>query len=111
LFEAAVDTGTIVVEDKYFLQLSSLNSDYTSFNPLTLNLAMSSRELAVYRLLFMMMNYVIGYLIHPSRILRTWRAVFSSKDASTVFEHRLKDAFARKKIKNRSVVDVTDRPD
>ena len=37
------------------------------------------------------MNYGLGYLMHPSRILRTWRNLYSDGEAATVFEHRLKD--------------------
>jgi hypothetical protein len=45
----------------------------------------------------MLLNYMIGYVLYPSRIWRTIRNVFSSRQsAATVFEHRLKDALKRK---------------
>jgi hypothetical protein len=57
---------------------------------------MGPRELAVYRIGFMMANYLVGYLRYPSRILRTIANVFFRQHgAATVFEHRLKDAFRR----------------
>ena len=49
------------------------------------------RELALYRIGFMLGNYLIGYVLYPARILRTIRNVFSARHfAATVFEHRLK---------------------
>jgi len=89
----------IDLNDRYFLGLTSLNSDYTSFKPLTYNETMGRRELAVYRIGFMLTNYIISYLFYPKRILRTLRNVFYSREASTVFEHRLKDALARRRGK------------
>src|SRR5947208_1212694 len=88
----ALDLG-----DRYFLQLTSLNSDYTRTNPLTLNPVMGPRELALYRISFMVLNYLVGYVLYPRRIWRTLRNVFMSRhSAATVFEHRLKDALGRK---------------
>ena len=86
-------SGKIILNDSYFLGLTSINSDYTQMNLLTFNPILGPRELALYRILFMLMNYSIGYLFHPSRIWRTVRNVFlASHSAETVFEHRLKDA-------------------
>ncbi len=86
------------MNDAYFLSLTSLNSDYTSLNPLTVNPNLGPRELAFYRITFMLMNYAIGYLRYPSRIWRTFKNIFFDKDFSaTVFEHRLKYMFKRKK--------------
>ena len=86
----------IKLGDAYFLSLSSLNSDYTSINPLTMNDNMGPRELALYRIGFMLTNYIVGYLRYPSRIWRTVRNIFIADDVSaTVFEHRVKDALRR----------------
>lgn len=89
--------GEIELGDPYFLALTSLNSDYTAFNPLTRNPHMGPRELAIYRIGFMLTNYAISYLFHPRRILRTIRNIFSERAAATVFEHRLKDLFKRRR--------------
>jgi len=98
IFAELYDQGRVKLDDAYFLSLTSLNSDYTSMNPLTCNEHMGRRELALYRIGFMLANYAVGYLVHPSRILRTIRNVFfSSSSATTVFEHRLKDLFKRKR--------------
>jgi radical SAM superfamily enzyme YgiQ (UPF0313 family) len=92
IFAALVDQGRITLCDEYFLSLTSLNSDYTSFEPLTANDHIGVRELAIYRLGFMLLNYTIGYLRYPSRIARTLRNIFrSDQEAATVFEHRIKD--------------------
>jgi hypothetical protein len=80
------------------MSLTSLNSDYTSLNPMTCNEQMGKVELALYRICFMLLNYGVGYLRFPSRILRTiWNVFFSDNASTTVFEHRLKDMFKRKK--------------
>lgn len=88
--------GKITVDDGYFLGLTSLNSDYTQMNLLTFNPFMGQRELAFYRIVFMLMNYAIGYIFYPARIWRTIRNVLlANHSAETVFEHRLKDALNR----------------
>jgi anaerobic magnesium-protoporphyrin IX monomethyl ester cyclase len=99
IFAGLQDKGMVDLSDGYFLGLTSLNSDYTSFKPLTYNETIGRRELAVYRIGFMLTNYIISYLFYPKRILRTLRNVFYSREASTVFEHRLKDALARRRGK------------
>jgi radical SAM superfamily enzyme YgiQ (UPF0313 family) len=97
LYKQLVSAGRIQLGDEYFLQLTSLNSDYTKTNPLTFNASMGPRELACYRLAFMLINYAIGYLLYPRRIWRTIRNVFlGGTGAATVFEHRLKDVLRRK---------------
>jgi radical SAM superfamily enzyme YgiQ (UPF0313 family) len=96
IFRGLMDTGQLNIDDDYFLALTSLNSDYTATNPMTVNTAMSSRELAIYRIGFMLTNYAIGYIRYPSRIIRTIRNLYSGHSAATVFEHRLKDMFRRK---------------
>jgi len=96
IFEDLVAKGKIHLSDEYFLALSSLNSDYTSISPLTMNDKIGPRELAVYRLGFMLMNYILGYVCYPSRIWRTICNVLVSGDSSaTVLEHRLKDAIRK----------------
>lgn len=95
IFNDLLRQGKLRLDDEYFLALTSLNSDYTRLNPLTFNSSMGPRELAVYRISFMLLNYLVGYLRHPSRILRTLRNLISASGASTVLEHRLKDRFRR----------------
>lgn len=97
LFNALLDAGEIELNDEYFLSLTSLNSDYSSFNPMTVNPYIGKHELAIYRLFFMLSNYAIGYLLYPSRIIRTLKNITEKKHTATVFEHRLRDMFARKK--------------
>jgi len=97
IFRGLSQKGLVRLNDAYFLGLTSLNSDYTSFKPMTYNETMGRRELALYRIGFMATNYLISYLFYPGRIRRTFRNVFFSQQASTVFEHRLKDALARRR--------------
>ena len=99
IFSDLSKKGMVELNDQYFLGLTSLNSDYTSFKPQTYNEIIGRRELAVYRIGFMLVNYIISYLFYPKRILRTFRNVFYSRESTTVFEHRLKDALARRRRK------------
>ena len=101
IFNNLMETNGIELNDEFFLKLTSLNSDYTSFNPLSCNKNIGSRRLALLRISFMMLNYIIGYLRYPSRIIRTIRNVFVQSDsAATVFEHRLKDKFKSSAVKD-----------
>ena len=96
IFDDLLARHRIELSDKYFLALTSLNSDYTSINPLTMNDTMGARELALYRIGFMLTNYIVGYLRYPSRIWRTIRNIWITEDVSaTVFEHRVKDALRK----------------
>ncbi len=89
----------ILVTDKYLLGLTSLNSDFTQMNVLTVNPNLGTKELAFYRILFMLVNYAIGYLCYPSRIWRTIKNVFlATHSAATVFEHRLKDRLNKRVV-------------
>ena len=97
IFNELVAAGQVELNDDYFLSLTSLNSDYTSLNPLTVNPVMGPRELAAYRLGFMLLNYIIGYLLRPGRIVRTLRNIFSERETATVLEHRLRDVVQRKR--------------
>src|SRR5260370_526046 len=82
LYRELADAGKIQLGDRYFLQLTSLNSDYTRTNPLTLNPVMGPRELALYRISFMLLTYLVGYVLHPGRSCRTIRNVFLSRHAA-----------------------------
>jgi anaerobic magnesium-protoporphyrin IX monomethyl ester cyclase len=97
LFDQLWSQGKLQLGDAYFLGLTSLNSDLTTTRPLTFNESMDSRELAFYRFVFTALNYGLGYLFYPKRILRTVSNLFSEEHATTVFEHRLKDALKRRK--------------
>lgn len=97
IFDDLVARDIVTPSDDYFLSLTSLNSDYTSRNPLTVNPTMGPRELAAYRLGFMLLNYTIGYLLHPGRIIRTLRNIFSKGGTATVLEHRLRDVVQRRR--------------
>ncbi|MBV9948506.1 MAG: B12-binding domain-containing radical SAM protein [Myxococcales bacterium] len=109
LFEELRSKGKLALDDAYFLSLTSLNSDYTRVNPLTFNEHMGPRELAVYRIGFMLTNYAVGYVLYPSRIVRTLRNTFSKAHATTVFEHRVKDLVARWRSKGRPKPPAADR--
>jgi radical SAM superfamily enzyme YgiQ (UPF0313 family) len=96
IFAKLIEEKRVHLSDEYFLCLTSLNSDYTSANPLTVNDVMGPRELALYRIGFMLTNYILGYLRYPSRIVRTLKNIFGGSDVSaTVLEHRLRDTLRK----------------
>jgi anaerobic magnesium-protoporphyrin IX monomethyl ester cyclase len=96
IFAGLIQSKKLALSDRYFLTLSSLNSDFTSINPLSMNDHVRPRELALYRIGFMLTNYMIGYLRYPTRIWRTVKNLFIADGiAATVFEHRLKDTLRR----------------
>jgi len=101
IFNELFKAGKVTLNDAYFLGLTSLNSDYTSVNPMSVNPVLGARELAFYRLAFVLLGYVIGYLLYPSRIIRTIRNLQpGSTSADTVLEHRLRDMIGRKRVAN-----------
>lgn len=99
LFDELYKKGVVTLSDEYFLALTSLNSDYSSFKPMTVNETIGPRELAFYRLFFMLTNYIIGYIFYPKRIVRTIKSIWLGGHAETVLEHRLKDQKAKRKAK------------
>ena len=98
LFDQLVATNQIELNDEYFLSLTSINSDLSKIKPLTFNEYMGPVELAIYRVVFTMANYGLGYLFFPSRTIRTFKNIAGHEFATTVFEHRLKDVFRRGKL-------------
>jgi radical SAM superfamily enzyme YgiQ (UPF0313 family) len=103
LFITLAAAGKVRLDDDYFFGLTSMYTDLTKTDPITFNAEMSARELALWRAAFMVSAYIVGYLLYPSRILRTARNVFSH-DAATVFEHRLKDALNRFRLLAKSAL-------
>jgi anaerobic magnesium-protoporphyrin IX monomethyl ester cyclase len=96
IFESLISQGKVELNNDYFLGLTSMYSDFTKTDLITFNEAMTPKELARWRLVFMLVAYGLGYLLYPSRILRTLRNVFlESHDAATVLEHRLKDGLRK----------------
>jgi radical SAM superfamily enzyme YgiQ (UPF0313 family) len=99
LFDSLVAAGKISLNDQYFAGLMSNYTDYTNTRLMTFNTHASARQLALARAAFVLTAYCLGYVLYPSRIVRTIRNVFfSSHEAATVFEHRFKDTLSRLKV-------------
>lgn len=99
IFHGLVASGKVTLDDRYFLGLTSMYSDFTKTDLITFNDAMSPQELSRWRLAFMLAAYAISYVFYPRRVLRTLRNVFSgSREAATVLEHRLKDGLGKMKV-------------
>jgi len=97
IFRKLFTDGNLKIGDDYFLQLTSLNSDYLSWNVICSNPRINWRVLGFVRTVFILTNYFISYICHPLRIFRTIKNILSENISATVFEHRLKDMFRRKK--------------
>ena len=97
IFDDLTRAGKVKLNDDYFLKLTSLNGDYFTTNLKTFNENISGRMLGVVRLVAVLINYAISYLLYPRRIIRTIRNIYST-NAATVFEHRLKDFLNRRKL-------------
>lgn len=92
IFMDLMRQAKVTLNDEYFFSLTSLNSDYTTLNHKTVNANIGERELALYRIFFLTANYLLGYLVYPRRIFRTFTNVLQKgQSATTVFEHRLRD--------------------
>jgi anaerobic magnesium-protoporphyrin IX monomethyl ester cyclase len=111
LFNQMVDAGKVTLDDAYLLRLSSNYTDYTKTDLITFNTEMSARQLALWRAASVVSSYMIGYLLYPSRIVRTIRNVFfASNEAATVFEHRFKDTLNRFRVLGRSPLKTVAEP-
>lgn len=102
IFKDLHAAGEVDLNDDYFYGLQTLNSKFNAFNPKTYNPHVPAIELAFYRTVFMLANYLVGYIRFPSRIARTLKNTFGKNaghQSMTVLEHRIKDAMARKKAK------------
>ena len=95
LFATLRGRNEIQIDDSYFFDLTSLNGKYNTLRPHTYNRYCGPVELGLYRFTFLVLNYVVGYMRHPSRIARTIRNLVTGEGAATVFEHRLRDALRR----------------
>jgi anaerobic magnesium-protoporphyrin IX monomethyl ester cyclase len=108
IFARLREKGVVELNDEYFLSLISFNGKMSALRPK----GVTSRhipafELACVRLIFVLLNYLVGYLLYPARIVRTVRNLLSGNSAATVFEHRLRDALSRRRIAARASLRAT----
>jgi len=97
IFNKLMNENKITLNDDYFFNLTSLNGSYLSTSLLSYNSNVGTKLIVFSRIIFTLLNYITGYILYPKRIFRTLKNLFSHGTASTVFEHRLKDMFKRKK--------------
>ena len=103
IFEDLIANNEIEINDDYFLTLTSLNSSYLSNKVISCNKLMPPTILGVLRTFSMLLNYLIGYILYPKRIIRTLKNIFNRGSvSSTVLEHRLKDIINRSRFTNKS---------
>lgn len=107
IFKSMREQGRVELNDEYFMSLVSFNGKFSMINAQgTSNPNMCATELAALRLGFMLLNYGLGYLLHPRRIFRTIGNVFSNKGSATVLENRLQDMLHKKKAKPKQLAAV-----
>ncbi len=97
LFNDLRKRGEIEVNDEFLFHLARLNHAFSLSNMLTHNPHVSSFELCVYKFFTIYACYLIGYILYPSRIVRTVRNLMSGTNADSFFEHRLLNILHRKK--------------
>lgn len=98
IFADLVARGQVHVDDAYFLSLVSLNGKFSNLRPDGVSARhVSAIELATLRLGFMLLNYALGYALHPRRIVRTLRNLVTGRASATVLENRLQDSLHRRR--------------
>ncbi|HIJ85749.1 MAG: Radical SAM protein [Magnetococcales bacterium] len=95
MFNDSLKKGKIKLGDEFFLSLNLLNSDLTQLRPMVQSEKVSPLELGIYRTGFWFLSFLVGYLAHPKRIVRTFKVMFFNANATTVFENRLSDLAKR----------------
>jgi anaerobic magnesium-protoporphyrin IX monomethyl ester cyclase len=103
IFRELEAAGRVKLGDEYFMQLVSFNGKFSNLRPRGVtNLNMSPWELASLRLLFMLTNYAVAYLLRPQRIWRTLRNLVTGEASATVLENRLQNALHRREADPRA---------
>lgn len=97
LFSELRERGEIELNDDFLFHLARLNHAYSLSNMLSHNHNLPSFELAFYKFFTIFTCYLIGYILYPSRILRTIRNFMSGTNADSFLEHRLMNLLHRKK--------------
>jgi radical SAM superfamily enzyme YgiQ (UPF0313 family) len=102
IFRELTASGRVELNDAYFMQLVSFNGKFSNLRPRGVtNENLSAFELATLRLVFMLTNYTLAYLLRPARIVRTLRNLFGGSDSATVLENRLQNALSRRSAEAR----------
>ena len=95
LFDDLTKKGEIKLNDEYFDTLASLSPGKFALPKFSVSDHVSKLELHVYRVFGFFFFYVLSYLLHPVRFLRSFRNILFSEKSSTVFEQRIKDRLRR----------------
>ncbi|MBI3289653.1 MAG: hypothetical protein HYZ74_09070, partial [Elusimicrobia bacterium] len=102
LYEYLLSSGAIKRMDRaYFEGLMTFMDLSTTVNYCE---NVGSREIAFYRLLGMCAFYGLSYVMHPSRILRSWRN-YQAHKSDTVFEERLFALLRRRRLEKKASED------
>tara|TARA_B100000029_G_scaffold40169_2_gene37488 strand:- start:15483 stop:17042 length:1560 start_codon:yes stop_codon:yes gene_type:complete len=97
LFNMLVKKKEIKLNDNYFNSLATLSTGKLTPPDVSYNEYIGKYELYFYRILGLIISYLISYLTRPKRIFRTIKSFFTDRSA-TVIEQRLKDNLKRSKF-------------
>ena len=97
LFDKLLKEKKIKLNDKYFNSLATLSTGKLTPPDISYSNYIGRYELYFYRILGLILSYLISYVTRPKRIFRTIKSIFSDKSA-TVIEQRLKDILRKSKI-------------
>ena len=95
LFDYLRSTGMIGKLDRKYYESLMTFMDVTQ--PTNYCEKVGSREIAFYRLLGLASFYALSYLLHPLRVLRSWRN-WRARRSDTVFEQRVFALVRRRRI-------------
>jgi len=98
LFDEFLQSGKLKLDDQYFLSIANQNNNIFHLHPLSLNKNVPNWELGFYRMVMALTCYGLGYLLYPSRIVRSFKNIRSGKRADTAMEARLRGLLSRKKV-------------
>ena len=97
LFDMLVKKKEIKLNDNYFNSLATLSTGKLTPPDVSYNQYIGRYELYFYRIIGLIISYLISYLTRPKRIFRTLKSFFTDRSA-TVIEQRLKDNLKRSKL-------------
>ena len=97
LFDMLVKKKEIKLNDNYFNSLATLSTGKLTPPDVSYNEYIGRYELYFYRIIGLIISYLISYLTRPKRIFRTINSFFTDRSA-TVIEQRLKDNLKRSKF-------------
>ena len=99
LFDYLLKNKKIILNDEYFNSLATLSTGKLTPPNISYNEYMGRYELYFYKIVSLVLSYLVSYIIRPKRIFRTIRSLFIGK-SSSILEQRLKDILRKSNFFN-----------